>query len=262
MSGTAENGPRPGAPSADRLRSSGNPELPPMSPNGMRPFRGSEVEQYFADLPNRAHGAIIYDEDSVRYPLMFGFLKAGLERNWLCVFATMDDSPEPVSQQMREYGLDPDRADGSLAVRTGRSLFGPGKEPDFKLWLHNIDTFFAEAHRKNKVGIRWAGELPNHFLRTGQLDKWFRMEEAFDERAPNYAILCAYDSRLTFDRSVVEVVQHYKELPLERRRLTDLHSFVVFTADKNTHRILDNAPGGVHPVFPTYPRSPMPSFPS
>jgi hypothetical protein len=175
----------------------------------MRTVERPELVRYLAELPDRTHGAIIYNDDEVRYPLMVEYLAAGLERNYLCIVATMDASPEPVRKRTAEFGLDASQHEPSLHIRTRRMLFGPGKEPDLVLRTWNIDRCFAEARRLHKVGIRWAGELPNRFMVPGQLGTWFRREEAFNERAPNYSVVCAHDSRLTLDRSVVDAVHHY-----------------------------------------------------
>jgi hypothetical protein len=97
--------------------------------------------------------------------------------------------------------------------------------------------------------------LPNYFLRIRKLDRWFRMEGAFDERASNCSILCAYGARIVLDRSVADAVEHYEELPHERRRFADIHSFSVFSLDEQTHRIFENSPDGLHPGYESYPRA-------
>jgi hypothetical protein len=217
---------------------------------------------YLAELPARAHGAIIYNEDSIRYPLMFGYLESGLASNWYCLFATMAESSQPVKERMRKYGLDPDGHGQDLAVKTGRELFGTGSEPDWDLWIRNIDEVVADAKRRGKRGFRWAGELPNHFLRIGKLDRWFRMEEAFDERAPNYSVLCAYDSRTSFGQSVIDVYRYYRDIPVERRRFADMHSFSIFSLDPDTHHVMENFPNGLHPGYELYPRAVGSGWPS
>jgi MEDS: MEthanogen/methylotroph, DcmR Sensory domain len=216
------------------------PSAEPVQPSWMpRPLDGPTLRAYLGDLPRGAHGAIIYNEDRIRTPLEFAFLRAGLERGECAVFACADRTPGQIAGLMREHGLDPGRYGEALSIRTATSLLGDVGHPELAHWKRSLDEVRTAAREMGRPHVRWSGELSNFYLLRGRLDTWFELEDAVEATGSDSTLLCAYDARITYDTSVVDLEQHYKEIPLDRSGSPVRHSFVVVSLSADAHRLME-----------------------
>jgi hypothetical protein len=206
---------------------------------------------YLGGISDRGHGVLFTDAEPVAARIQAEFLRAGLAANWYCVYAAAGDDLDASRALLRAGGIEPDHYPSDLAVLSRRALTGSGAHVDVERWTTALDHVFASAAHQGKRGVRWAGELPNDFLSRGQPAEWVRLERLFDQRAPNYSVLCAYDAQQAFHRTIREVLR--LGAPARSRPFADLHSFAIHALDDQSFQLTENFPGGLHPIQAHYP---------
>jgi len=169
----------------------------------------NEVFEFVRKMKARDHVILLYTDPKDKYEVLFGYLKAGLEKSEAAAYVASEETPEQVKEAMQEFGIDVKRYEqkGTLKIIDYRDWYIIGGKFDISKTISLWKSLLKDAEARGFKGLRVTGEM-SCFFKHKMINELVEYEQALHRtlEIPLTAI-CAYNTEaITKEKGEIELL--------------------------------------------------------
>jgi len=128
-------------------------------------LKKNEVLDFVVHMKARDHVILFYSDPNHKHPVLFTFLKAGLDKGEAAAYVASQETPDQIRESIRSFGINVDELEKSEALHVMHYEDAYFKDGAFdapkvmELWK----SLFDEVTAKGFKGLRVTGEMTCFF---------------------------------------------------------------------------------------------------